>query len=236
MRYCPVCHARYDEEIIKFCTKDGTPLIEEDQPNFTALPSEEFEPPDDEIGQETVIRRRSPENDRTAERITIPTSEQARPRQNVTYYPPPPPQNNIKTIILTIIGTLIVLGFGALLFKMFQGEPANLNINTNPPNINANLNTNMGFDSNFNFNMNANFNSNFNSLPNFNMNANMKTPPPSPTPRPSVSPSASPSPGLPTVSPSPRTPSNTNRSSPSPTPRTGPRPPAMTSNRPPVNN
>ena len=55
MKHCPVCSERYDEEIIRFCTKDGTPLVDEEQPKFTAIPSEIVED-DDDFGQETIIR------------------------------------------------------------------------------------------------------------------------------------------------------------------------------------
>ena len=27
MKYCPTCNTRYDEEILRFCMKDGTPLV-----------------------------------------------------------------------------------------------------------------------------------------------------------------------------------------------------------------
>lgn len=235
MRYCPICDARYDDETIKFCTKDGTPLVEDNEPNFATLPSEET---DDEIGQETVIRRREDMTDastKKGERIVIPAvdepaSQQVRPRTAQAYYPPPPPPPNTgKTIVLTILGTLAVLGFGAGLFWLLQKEPvSNVNVNTNMPNVNVNLNSN-GFDSNFNFNQNANFATNYNF--NTNLNANIKTPTPTPTPKPSPSATVSPSPSpsataTPRPSPSPTRPAtNTPRSTPAPTPREGPRPP-----------
>jgi hypothetical protein len=247
MRYCPICEERYEDEVIKFCTKDGTPLVEEKEPSFTALPSEEL---DDEIGQETVIRRREDASDASTwqgERIVIPAvdeapqAQQVRPRAAQPYYPPPPPQVSTgKTVVLTILGTLGVLGFGAFLFWLLQGEPAaNLNVNTNMPNVNVNLNSNTGFDSNFNFNTNANFATNYNI--NTNLNANIKTPTPTATPKPSpsITPSPSPSPtttATPRPSPSPTRPAtnirpaNTPRSSPAPTPRIGPRPPGNTNN------
>jgi hypothetical protein len=242
MKYCPICQERYDEEIIKFCTIDGTPLVDEDQPSFTALPSENLEEPDDSIGEETVIRRKpvadvgSYGSDEQSERIVIPTSpapgQQVKPRASQAYYPPPPPANTGKTIVLTIIGTLAVLAFGAALFWFLQKEsPANVNtnINANLANQNINLNTNLGFDSNFNFNAIANFNINTN------LNANLRTPTPTPTPRPSPTPSATPN-ASPTPSPSPTVrPAANIRPSPSATPRTGPRPPMMT-NRPAGNN
>src|SRR3982751_1732571 len=130
MKYCPVCHERYDEEIIQFCTKDGTPLVEEERPNFTRLPSEDLDKPEDDLGEETIIRRRPAESQDTQngepERIIIPTSfppeeQPVRPRTQV-YYPPAEQPNTMKTIVLTILGTLVVLGFGAGLFWLLQKE------------------------------------------------------------------------------------------------------------------
>jgi hypothetical protein len=251
MKYCPVCDERYDEDIIRFCTKDGTPLIDEEEPKFTAIPSELPEEPDDPFGEETVIRRNpvnrpdpiETEPERESERFVIPTTPEpdqyVRQRASTAYYPTPPPPNTGKTIVLTILGTLAVLGFGAGMFWLLQRDDAtNININTNPPNLNANLNTNLGFDANFNFNTNANFDSNFN-MPDFNINTNIRTPSPTPSPRtsPSPIPSLSPSPTperTPAVSPTTRPPANIPPTS--PTPRTGPRPPIMTSNRTPAGN
>ena len=255
MKYCPICDERYDEEIIRFCTKDGTPLVDEEQPNFTALPSEASEETAD-LGEETIVRRKASTVPPTAPideedlsgRIVIPTShteaQSVRPRTATTYYPPPPPQQNIaKTVILTIIGTLAVLGFGAGLFWMFQrGSDSNLNVNVNANylNQNTNLNTNLGFDSNFNFNTNANFSGSNTIGTNLNTALRSPTPVTSPSPTPRTSPSPTPSPDdepTPARSPTPRpspvsTPSRTPASIPSPTPRTGPRPPALNTNRP----
>ncbi len=72
MRFCPTCQTRYDEEILRFCTKDGTPLLEEDQPSFTELPSESVE---DDFGEETVIRRNPP-------KPTAPSTEAPTVKQN----------------------------------------------------------------------------------------------------------------------------------------------------------
>lgn len=249
MKYCPACRERFDEEIIKFCTRDGTPLVEAD-PNFSALPSEI----DEEIGQETVIRRRpilpgeeplEYDSEGRSERIVIPTTQQQNPpnvraRTAQGYVVPPPPPNTAKTVFLTILGTLAVLGFGAIIFWFLQKDtPANTNVNINA-NQNTNLNTNLGFDSNFNFNLNSNsnlntnFNFNANVITNVNSNTNTR---PSPTPSPRVTPSPTP---VRTPSPTPEetaTPRPTNtrpaNSQPTPvgTPRIGPRPPPL-SNRP----
>ncbi len=231
MKYCPICDEKYDEEIIKFCTKDGTPLVDDAEPNFTALPSENLE---DDFGEETIIRRK-PE---PTERIVIPTSspaadQQVRPRTQAVYAPPPPQSNTAKTVVLTIIGTLFILGCGAGLFWFLQKEkPSNTNLNANLlANQNVNLNANAGFNGNFNFNTNSNFNANYSV--NTNLNANVKTPTPTPKPSPSVTPSPTPS-GTPGASPTPAKTPAANKPAPSPTPRTGPRPPLL-SNRPPGN-
>jgi len=55
MKFCPVCRTRYDEEILRFCTKDGAPLVEEMPPNFTSANS-------DDLGEETIIRRKPKAN------------------------------------------------------------------------------------------------------------------------------------------------------------------------------
>lgn len=251
MKHCPICDERYDEDIIRFCTKDGTPLVEDEQPSFTALPSGNIDEPDDEAGEETIVSRKPlvdevetagldplAESDRIVIPTSFPSDQQVRPRTSQAYLPPPPPSNTGKTVALTILGTLAVLGFGASIFWLMQNdEPANINVNTNPPNQNGNLNANFGFDSNFNFDTNANFSANFDI--DTNVNANLRTPTPTqtpaPTPRPTVTPSptATPTP-TPLATATPR--ANTNAPpSPSVTPRTGPRPPTPNANRPPGN-
>lgn len=243
MKHCPSCGERYDEEIIRFCTKDGTPLIEDEKAVFAPIPREIGDAVDD--GEETVIRRReeptgrSPELFDPSERIIVPTAfppeQQVRPRTTQAYYPPPAPPNTAKTVILTILGTLVVMGFGAMIFYMMRGDdPVSVNVNTNPINQNVNLNSNFGFDSNFNFNSVANFNTNYNI--DTNANANLRTPIPIPTstPRSSPSPNVSPSPSpsrspTPAASPTPRS-NSTPRPSPTATPRTGPRPPTPNAN------
>lgn len=216
MKFCPTCETRFDDEVMRFCTKDGTPLVDEKQPNFVAMPSEGLqEPSDDDAGEVTVVRSniRVPPppsmddesfepSERPADRIVVPTTpepvfEPIRTRTAAAYYPPPR-QNTAKVVVLTIVGTIFVLGIGALLFWALQrARPGNTNLNLNA-NLNANQNVNLGLDTNFNFNVNANVGGVSTPNTNFNFNVNLKTPTPSPsttptpTPRPSPTPTATP--------------------------------------------
>jgi hypothetical protein len=217
MKYCPTCNTRYDEEILRFCMKDGTPLVEEEEPAFIELPSESLEEPEDEPGEVTVIRNHTappqqppqnlideisfaPDPQPSRERIVVPTEEQPQMRPQARVIPPyqPPTSgqpNTAKVVVLTVIGTVAAMALGAFGFWALQNERSadNLNINTNfngfLDNQNANVNTNLGaIDSNFNFNGGSNFNTSTNV--NMDSNANLRTPSPSPTLRPSPSPTA----------------------------------------------
>lgn len=201
MKYCPTCKTRYDEEILRFCMKDGTPLLEEEEPKFVTMPSESLdEPADDDPNDVTVVRRNvevPPESETGRPRIVVPTYEEAREQQQRARgvgYNPPPKSNTAKVVILTILGTLAVLGVAAAgIWFVQRDDSANSNLNANAnANVNVNANTNLGIDTNFNFNLNANFNSSTNLNANVNANANVKTPTPTPKPSPSVTPSPTP--------------------------------------------
>lgn len=247
MKYCPTCQTRYDEEILRFCMKDGTPLIDEAAPNFTEMPSESIQAEDDP-GEVTVIRQKGqipippPVMDEAGEfeppepeyrpsepeyrpkeepppRIVVPMEQPPRPQARVIppYQPPPRKTNTFLVVLLTMSGTVALLGAGALGFWLLSGgTAANTNANANNANANVNVNTNLGYDTNFNFGNNSNSSLNTNT----NTNANVKSPTPTPTPKPSpsVTPSPSPTPDDDeTPTPTPRPPVNTN-TRPSPTP------------------
>src|SRR5205085_1538708 len=101
-----------------------------EEPHFTVMPSENM-PIDDD--QDTVIRRKpdeTPFEPRTEpERIVIntepdpPPPPPVRARTTPVYVPAARQEpNTVKTVVLTIAGTLTVLGFGALLFWMLQKD------------------------------------------------------------------------------------------------------------------
>lgn len=226
MKYCPTCQTKYDEEILRFCTKDGSPLIEETQPNFTELPSES-----EDYGEETVIRRKTPApvaqpdpeaevfTDRSdSQRIVISTDEaerqQVRPKTTPSPrdLPPPRESNTAVVVLLTIIGTVVVMTSIIGIVWIFSNQSSsdiNANLNTNVNALDENLNANLD-NMNGLFDPNANLNSNIDT--NLNLNANVKTPTPTPTP----SPTATPTPD--------ESNSNTNAATPTPRPTSSPRP------------
>src|SRR5262245_7494307 len=57
MKYCPKCETKYEDDLIRFCTKDGSPLIAEEEPKFIQMPSEGIEEEADDPSEMTVIRR-----------------------------------------------------------------------------------------------------------------------------------------------------------------------------------
>ena len=219
MKYCPTCQTRYDEEILRFCTKDGMPLIEEDKPNFAELPSESG---DDNLEAETVIRRNKPiilptndfEDDIpggaagevSSPRLIIPTtpSRQESPVRTKTTesyrrQPLPRQTNTTKVIALSILGTLIVLAGAGIVFMLLSNSSdrkENINVNTNPASIDTNLNTNLNTDSsllsNSDFNLNKNLDANLNN--NLDINIALKTPTATPTATPTPTPTPKPSP------------------------------------------
>ena len=205
MKYCPTCQTRYDEEIIRFCTKDGTPLVSEEEPNFIEMPSESLSEPEavieDDPSEVTIVRNHAstpppvPDDDMNfdepAQRIVVPTAPEPQthggmpPGQRA--YQPSPRSNTFKVVVLTFLGTVIILGAAGIVFwALIHERGTATNTNSNLSNQNTNVNTMI--DSNFNFNV-----GNIENV-NSNANANLKTPTPTPkpTPSPSVSPTESP--------------------------------------------
>lgn len=213
MKFCPVCQTRYDEEIMRFCTKDGTPLVDEKTPNFIAMPSEELESAEDDFGAETVIRRKPTESEITnveprasedyerekTQRMVIPTAEQpvepqVRAKQNSYQQPPQKKSNTTAVVLLTIFGTILVLGGGLGIYWLISGGSKPVTNSNSNSNQDANVNTNLNIDNSL-FNVSTNTNTNSNTNTNTNVNSS-PTPSPSksPTPSPSKSPTPSPTP------------------------------------------
>ncbi len=231
MKFCPTCQTRYDEEILRFCTKDGTPLVEENEPVFTELPSESGA---DDFSEETVVSRSAPKAESaviveqtqplsTSEpeqsqpqkpRIVIPTSEPkiepppvVRARTTTVYQNEPRRKSNTgKIIALTLLGTFLAFGGATLLYLMTREHPdapvQNANVNTNFNSVNLNLDSNLNLENPSNFNGAVNLS---------NANASVKTPTPTPTPKPTAS--------APSLSNANNNLGNSNISIPSPTPR-----------------
>lgn len=223
MKFCPVCKTSYDEEVLRFCTKDGTPLVEDAQPNFTAMPSRE------DLGEETVIRRKTPppqipstaqplpdfdEPERiSSPRIVIPMTDDpvveeeiSPPRregvrtmttESIRRQPPPRESNTAMVVALTVLGTILVLGIGGgiVWFLGNQNSDANqnTNYNTNLNSIDYNINANLGVDNSL-ANFNASISSGNNSNSNANGNSSLNANANSKTPTPTRTPTATPTP------------------------------------------
>jgi TonB family protein len=213
MKFCPKCQTKYDDEILRFCKIDGTPLISETPPSFTALPSQSSINISDELGEDTIIARKKPDNtaplqppyEEPRQRIVVQTSPPEivkAPPQSQFQTTPKKKSNTAATVFLTLFGTLAVLGGGVGVWWFLSGngganaganKPNNVNQTANLAALNGNVVQNINADnSNYNFNYNAvSGNSNANVNANFTANignANLKTPTPTPkpTPKPTV--------------------------------------------------
>lgn len=248
MKYCPTCETRYDEDILRFCMKDGTPLIEEGEPKFTEMPSQSLDLEDDP-GDVTIIRKKGeipipppvmddagelqppdPEplpqepvfrpKEEAAPRIIVPMQQPRAQQSRVVQpaYQQPQRSNTLLVAVLTAFGTIVLLAIGAGVVWFLMRDTES-GSNVNTNPPNVNVNLNTNLGYDPNFNFNASVNSNSSS--NFNVNANAKTPTPTPKPSPTGTPTPSPTPDdddLPTPTPRPSPSVPTMQSSPRPSP------------------
>ncbi|MBA2620108.1 MAG: energy transducer TonB [Acidobacteria bacterium] len=218
MKFCPICQTHYDEETLRFCTKDGTPLVEETIAAFTELPSETTTAENDFV-DETVVSRRPSAQAKTEtieetkhlsappprivistdepprKTFTPPQSQVVRARTTTVFQTEPHRRSNTgKIVALTLLGTFLILGSAALLYMMTRDKSGNAGNTNRTININAD-NFNSVPDTNLNTNLNfGNIPENFNANANFNTEANSikidnaRTPTPTPTPTPTRTP------------------------------------------------
>ncbi len=239
MKFCPTCETRYDEDILRFCMKDGTPLVDEEGPHFFEMPSEsiDLEVDEDDPSEMTVVRKINiPEQPPPIAAVETPSfepREELPPRIVVPMSPTEPPRarvvaaetnpqgsNTVLVVFLTIFGTLGLLGLGAGIVWFFvardEGVSSNANVNVNAPNLNADINSNLGISNAFDFGNTSV------QVSNGNFNTIAKTPTPTPTASPTPRPSETPSPSeTPDEDPSPTpasTPTPTRTPVPTPTP------------------
>lgn len=223
MKFCPTCQTKYDEEILRFCIKDGTPLVDEKQPEFTEIPSETA---DDDIGEQTVIRRNKPstplpppviadtgagsgdipgpppgaDEENESKRIVISTSGEPKEqtiRARETALPSSrhsqPKKSNAALIALVSIFGTMIVLGGMVGIFWFLTSQ-----NSADSNQNANINTNL--DENLDNNFNADdllddINAgNANDNANLDDNTNVNTETPTPTKTPTPTPTPSPTP------------------------------------------
>ncbi|MCS6873350.1 MAG: TonB family protein [Pyrinomonadaceae bacterium] len=209
MKFCPTCQNEYEENI-KFCPKDGTPLVDKAFPHFS---SEAFDP------EETVIRHNRPETSQ----IVIPLKEVSEKAQTAFNEAPQKKEISlVSVVVLTIFLTLALLSLGFFAGYLFFSSRADqaMNANVNVFNANASLaNTNSGL--NYNANTNLAFNSNvFNSnISNTNTKPSpAQTPTKTPSPEPTVSPTTVQQQSNVNVTPTPASSPSPTETKPSPTP------------------
>jgi hypothetical protein len=221
MKYCPTCKTRYDEDILRFCMKDGTPLVDEAEPKFTEMPSASVEQVEveDDPNEVTIVRKKGeipiPPPEMDEEGGFIPPEPEYRPEEPVfrpkqeptarivvpmqdvhpqaRVIPPyqPPPKSNTVKVVF-----LTIFGTLTLLVVGALGFWALSRVMRDPDSTanNANVNANVNVNTNLGFDANFNFNTGtFNASTNSNTNVNANVKSPTPTPKPSPSPSATPS-------------------------------------------
>jgi ketosteroid isomerase-like protein len=188
MKRCPTCQRTYTDDTLRFCLQDGAPLITETQ-GSAAVPDPEA----------TVVSEARPGsrsegppptelfNPRGAQTIAIPASSQTAPPQS---YPPEMqerreaapaarPRNTVMVVVVTVVGTILILSLGALglfAFLKNRGDAERARVVNTEDNRPAN-----------NSNAPANNTTNNSNRANANANANTR-----PSPTPSLIPTPSP--------------------------------------------
>ena len=169
MRICPNCRTEYTDDGLQYCLQDGTPLI--DAP---------FQTTNFDSESETVVSPKQVEPIRFEPPSSYRTNRTER-QTNQPFSAPPESKkpNTAATVVLSVLGTLIVLGLiGAGVYFYANSRRTAVVANANivaanrPPNVVVNQNTN------------ANSNTNANA----NLNANLASPSPTPTAQPTINP------------------------------------------------
>ncbi len=178
MKFCPTCQTKYDEEILRFCIKDGTPLVDEKKPEFKEIPSQIPEE-DDDFGEDTVIRRNKPSTNvpppggsqtdrldsditetteagskttKDSKRIVISTSDETRAQQVIRPKDSPPSHHRHqppKGSNTALVAMVSIFGTIIVLAGMV-GIFWFLTSGGNDVDPNSNLNTDENLDTNFN--------------------------------------------------------------------------------------
>ena len=227
MKYCPSCDLKFDDDVMRFCTKDGTPLIDEREPNFVEMPSEQVEETaaaapivgSDEPDEVTIVRRNVPvpagievppppsEDDdfsdvveRPADRIVVPMTPEPAvdPLRNRNAAVYYQQPKQHTGLIVVLTILLTVTVLGAGAGLFWLLQKTRGGSAANNANLNANQNVNTNTGFDTNFNFNTNPSITMPTPVNLDLNTNTKTP----TPTPSASPTPTPTP-KPSATPTP---------------------------------
>lgn len=108
MMICPGCNARYEDDTLRFCLEDGTPLV----------PGAVTDAPTVAFGDiETVVSARGPRN-------TSGFPDQGRSTNFVSPQPHTRKSNTGLAVLLTALGMLVIFGIAAGAWVYFSGRRA----------------------------------------------------------------------------------------------------------------
>jgi hypothetical protein len=174
MKQCPSCQTIYSDDSLQFCLQDGTPLSELAARNA---------PINSDVEAETVISSNkgviNPPRQVEPIRFEPPSSYQANQANQANWSQQPShpviveqpiakKSNTTAIVLLTALGTLLLLGIGgAAAWMYFRNNRATVAVNVNNAPQNRPSNANAA-----------------------NQNANLATPSPTPTPQPTLKPEA----------------------------------------------
>ncbi len=139
MKQCPKCQTSYPDDKLQFCLQDGTRLLTADQELSDSYDTE----------SETVVAPKRAEPIRIEPqrvepiRFEPPSSYQTNPPIIVEQPREPPKTNTAMIVIMSVLGTTLLLGLGGLGAYLYLGGKKTevaVNVNSAPANRPANAN------------------------------------------------------------------------------------------------
>jgi TonB family protein len=199
MKICPACSTNYTDDSLRFCMKDGSPLVSltdtpeiEDEPTIVAPPPPAqtqivAPPPTAQNRDQFTISTDQPSQQQTP---PISPAQAPRAQQTPTTRAKKRGSNAALFVVLGLLSVVALLGAGALgaylIFFNNRSEQALANTNLNANAVNQTVQNANSESLLPNVNASDNLNANFDA--NLNLNANQRTPTPTPTRTPSPTP------------------------------------------------
>ncbi len=144
MKFCPSCQTEYEEEVMRFCPQDGTPLIEKSLPCFSSddINTEESFNVENNVEKTLVRHNRAEPTIVSTNHIVIPTEDSLHKAFSSTLATPLLKESQqtsvLSVVLLTAFGTTLLLAIGFFAGYMFSSYHR-----TTDPVTNSNTNTNV---------------------------------------------------------------------------------------------